>query len=102
MQSVVLIIPASLRDRANELGEAMGWGPNNFSVNLGTHYGCHAWASEAFVAMLEIQTLQDGFDFEDVTDALIWSARAIEPETAHSHWLEVLTDNGLSVVVQEI
>lgn len=93
MLSVVLIIPAALQSRANALGEAMGWGPGNFSVSLGTHYGCHTWASEGFVAALEAKQLPPGLDFTDVLDALIWSARA----DMEGHWQDVLAANGLAV-----
>lgn len=98
MQSVVLIIPAALQARANALGEAMGWGPGNFSVSLsGTHYGCHTWASDGFVAALEAKQLPPGLDFADVLDGLIWSARRIEPEGAFGHWQDILGQQGLTV-----
>lgn len=58
--SCVLIVPASLRDKANTLAEAMGWGPGSYAVPLSadgsepiTHYGLRTWASDEFVAMLQ-------------------------------------------------
>ena len=59
MLSAVLIIPAALREKANALAEAMGWGPNNYSVPLSvggtdpaTHYGLHSWVGPEFVDLL--------------------------------------------------
>lgn len=59
MRSCVLIIPVAERDQANALAEAMGWGPNNYSVPLSTagtdpatHYGLRAGAEDSFEAML--------------------------------------------------
>lgn len=59
MLSATLIIPSALRAKASALGEAMGWGPDNYSVALSatgqepaSHYGCHAWASDDFPAMI--------------------------------------------------
>ena len=58
--STVLIIPAELHAEANALGEAMGWGPNNYSVPLSatgaepaTHYGLHTWVEDSFLTLIE-------------------------------------------------
>ena len=46
MTSALLIIPAPLRAAANAVGEAMRWGPENYTVPLSsdgetiTHYAC--------------------------------------------------------------
>lgn len=60
MLSCVLILPDDQLATGNAVGEAMGWGPNNYSVALSadglepaTHWGLHAWTSEAFEAMIE-------------------------------------------------
>lgn len=58
--NIVLIIPAEHLDKANVLGETMGWGPNNYSIPLSSdgydpvsHWGLNlANAGDAFVAML--------------------------------------------------
>ena len=34
MYSAVLIVPESLLIKANKLGEAMGWGPTNYTIPL--------------------------------------------------------------------
>jgi len=58
MISAVLIIPAALRDKADRLGELMGWGPGNYSVPLSsdgtsvTHYGCRADVTTGFLDMI--------------------------------------------------
>ena len=109
MLSAVLIIPASLRDQANALGEAMGWGPDNYSVPLSasgseppTHFGLHAWAQPSFAAMLagvaqgdvpEVPGLSAA-QVAEVVGALIVSFA----EIAGWHWERVLADNGLQVV----
>lgn len=58
--SLVLIIPAALRDKANALGVALGQGPGNFSVALSgdgetiTHYGLlHQAASADFIGTIK-------------------------------------------------
>ena len=58
MTSAVLIIPAAMRDAANAVGAAMGWGPDNYTIQLSsdgvgvTHYGCRTDVSAEFIAML--------------------------------------------------
>ena len=56
--SAVLVVPAALLAEGNAIGEALGWGPGNFSVPLSTnglepatHYGLHAQAQQNFVDM---------------------------------------------------
>lgn len=49
MATVVLIIPADLKDKANELGGLMGWGSENYRVALsadGSEPATH-WATAA-------------------------------------------------------
>lgn len=90
MFSCVLIIPTNLKDKANELGASFGWGPENFSVQLGeTHYGCHAWVSQNFLDLLEQP--QEGY--EDVMEALIVSVRSDHM----NHFDEVLAENNLII-----
>jgi hypothetical protein len=97
MKSVVLLVPAALRDSANELGELMGWGPNNYSVPLVsgdvvTHYGLHTWAEQSFVEMVEGKALPAGLEsFEPVVDALIMSVR----EISDGHFFDVIAEHGL-------
>lgn len=75
MKSAVLIIPAAMRDAANAVGMAMGWGPDNYTIPLAsdgstvTYYGCRTYVSEEFIAMLETPPPIPGA--EDVIAALI-------------------------------
>ena len=59
MPSAVLIIPTALRTKANALGEALGHGPNNYSVALSptgsepaTHWGGRGEVNQDFIAMI--------------------------------------------------
>lgn len=104
MLSVVLIIPADLRDKANALGEALGHGPNNYSVALTnatapTHYGLHTWATQAFVDMLAAGVMPEGLDypqddFDLVMNALTKSVR----ESMEGHFTDVCVVKGLAIV----
>lgn len=106
MLSCVLILPASLRDKGNALGNAMGWGPDNYSVSLSpngqepaTHYGLHAWVKQAFVDMVDAGVLPEGVDFPQadfaaIIDALVSSFR---PDMT-GHWQGVLDEQGLAVM----
>lgn len=54
--SAVLIVPAASREAANDVGAAMGWGPDNFTVALSadgtgpaSHYICRAQVRQGFV-----------------------------------------------------
>lgn len=51
----------------------MGWGPNNYSIELSpdanfpvTHHGCHAWVTEEFVKMIE--DVNQGIEFPELVD----------------------------------
>jgi hypothetical protein len=99
MLSIVLIITAALRADANALGEAMGWGPDNYSVPLTdgdaiTHYGLHTWATQAFVDMVEARALPDDLThLAPVLDALIMSVR----DASEGHFAGVIAAHGLSM-----
>jgi hypothetical protein len=58
MHSTVLIVPAEFLDDANRLGNALGYGPESYTVPLGndgevTHYGSHTWASDEFFLVVQ-------------------------------------------------
>lgn len=65
MTSALLIIPAPLREAANAVGAAMGWGPNNYDgialssdgVNI-THHACRTDVEKSFLGTL----LAAGYD----------------------------------------
>jgi hypothetical protein len=102
MFSVVLIIPAELRDDANALAEAIGHGPNNYSVALSgdgqepaTHYGLHTWAQQAFIDLLASDGMPAGLgQFAPVKEAVISSVRL----DSDGHWQDVLQLHGLAVI----
>jgi hypothetical protein len=55
--SVVMIVPAEARAAGDNLGAALGWGDENFTVPLGdkdmaSHYGLRAAAGPDLVALL--------------------------------------------------
>lgn len=64
MTSALLIIPVPLRAAANAVGDAMGWGPENYTVPLSsdgetvTHYACRTDVQPSFLAIL----LSAGYD----------------------------------------
>jgi len=105
MLSCVLILPAILRDKGNALGEAMGWGPDNYSVALTnaaepTHYGLHTWGTQSFADLIDAGTMPVGLDypqadFDAVMAALISSFRA----DMTGHFDEVCAAHGLAVVI---
>lgn len=58
MYSAVLIIPETLLTKANKLGEAMGWGPTNYTILLKdsdgvTHYGLRTDVQPSFLGLLQ-------------------------------------------------
>ena len=98
MISAVLIIPAQARDAANALGEAMGWGPNNYSVpltdgNSVTHYGCRANVGQGFIDQLSNPPPEAG----EVIAALISDLREGD---GYSHFMEVIAQHGLAIHVE--
>lgn len=110
MYSTVLIIPADLRSEANTLGEAMGWGPNNYSVPLSengtepaTHYGLHAWSTQEFVDLMEgIGTGQvppvAGMPQSQVIEVIsALNSNPFRPDI-RGHWVEVLETLGLQTL----
>lgn len=108
MLSVALIIPAGLRAKANALGEAMGWGPDNYSVALSasgqkpaSYYGCHAWTGDDFPAMIEGAAANglpaEVFPVEDLAEVLGALIVSVRSDMA-GHFADVLTANGLRMV----
>ena len=93
-------MPAELRDSANALGDALGMGPDNYSVPLTndteiTHYGLRAWASEDFLELLETGTLPEGVEFPDLQEILDALIVSVEPDN-EGHFDLVLQENNLS------
>ena len=103
MLSCVLILPASLQGKGNALGEAMGWGPDNYSVPLTdgagvTHYGLHAWASPDFRDLIEAGAMPEGLGFPQADfDAVLAALASSFREDIAGHWQDVLAAQGLEV-----
>lgn len=99
MYSTVLIIPADLKDQANQYGESLGYGPENYSIPLLdangeiTHYGLHAWRDESFKEAVEAGNIED----ENIKEALIYSFRSDHI----GHFDEVIAQYELSKVEEE-
>ena len=111
MLSCVLILPLDQIATGNAVGEAMGWGPDNYSVALSadgsepaTHYGLHAWTSDDFQTLIESGVyppeLADAgiseADYDAMLAVLIYS---FWPDYA-DHFDAVIADNGLAVVTE--
>lgn len=113
--SIVLIVPAALRDKANRLSCALGHDVlpgNTFSVPLSdndgtvTHYGCRTTAKSEFVAILEaagqgllppdFPLSEFGVTTQDIADVL--AAQIIDVQDASvmiGHFDDVVAANGL-------
>lgn len=109
----VLIIPDAYRDAANALGEAMGWGPNNYSIPLSTggvdpatHWGVAADTGGDFAALVagaKQGVFPEGIDrIEAVMVNLFVAFNHDEAyPTAREHFAAVLVERGL-VRIEEI
>jgi hypothetical protein len=69
MHSAVLIIPAALREAADAIGAAMGWGPCSYTVPLSadgetvTHYAARADVGDGFLRLVAgLDPLPEGMD----------------------------------------
>lgn len=109
MQSCVLILPKDQIATGNAVGEAMGWGPNNYSVALSadglepiTYWGLHTWADDTFQQMVETgyyppQVEAAGItkaDYDDMLAVLIssfWNGDT-------GHFETICANNGLQLI----
>ena len=109
MPSAVLIIPAALRAKANALCDALGHGPNNYSVALSpngsepaTHWGGRGEVADEFIAMIAAAAQgkppagldYPATDLAEVMGALIADFRA----DVTGHFDAVIAANGLVTV----
>jgi hypothetical protein len=107
--SCVLILPANQVAIGNAVGEAMGWGPDNYSVALSadgsepaTHWGLHAWAADSFQTLVESgiyppELAEAGIseaDYDAMMAVLIFSFQA----DITGHFDAVCEANGLQMV----
>src|SRR5512137_410311 len=109
MLSTVLILPVDQTAVGNDVAEAMGWGPNNYSVPLSadgsepaTHFGLHAWAGNEFEQMVET-----GYYPPQVAEAGIDKATygAMMAVLVYSFWTDytdhfatIIAENNLQIV----
>lgn len=117
-QSLVGIIPDSLRDKANMIALAMGFGQGNYSVPLAqtedgpaTHWGFRAAATKTTVEVLAGASPDDephwaafGItpdDLEAVKSALVIDSVDRKRSNAYQHFHKVLDGEGLHVVISE-
>lgn len=112
MLSCVLILPADQVGTGNAVGEAMGWGPNSYSVPLSadgtepaTHYGLHSWVTEAFQQMVETGYYPPELASAGISEAVYTAMMAVLiysfwPDYA-DHFATVCAENGLTVVTYE-
>jgi len=110
MLSCVLILPVDQVATGNAVGEAMGWGPNSYSVPLSadgsepaTHSGLHAWVSEEFQALIETGAYPPQVEAAGITQAVYNAMMAalissFWPDYV-GHFATVCAGNGLVVVV---
>lgn len=108
--SIVIIVPAGLREKANRLACALGHDVlpgNTFSVPLSdngedvTHYGCRTAAKQEFVDILTAASegeLPEDFeqpleDVQEVISAMIFDVRPASDMIGHFD--DVLAANGL-------
>jgi hypothetical protein len=106
--STVLIIPASMYEQGNIIGDHMGWGPNNFSVPLSsdgsepaTHYGLHTYSDDEFKGWIEgtIPLPEQMQDAQPIIDSMIHSFDITV--TGAEHFSLVLNDNNLEYIESE-
>ncbi|MBZ0129622.1 MAG: hypothetical protein K8F59_10945 [Rhodobacteraceae bacterium] len=117
MHSAVLIIPATLRQQADDVAAAMGWGPLSFTVPLAllgnedetpSHWACRADVTLGFLRQVRgLDPLSD-LDHAPVFDALSADFRP-DPTLAgddrsllwgRHHFDAVLDDQGFCVVAE--
>lgn len=118
--SVVIIVPAALKDKANRLSCALGHDTlpgGTFSVPLSsagssetTHYGCRTTAKQEFIDIMtnagsgEFPDIDLGdFDLsqQDITDILTGQILDVrEASEMTSHFNDVLETHGLAIVFE--
>jgi hypothetical protein len=110
--SCVLILPLDQVATGNAVGEAMGWGPDNYSVPLSadgsepaTHYGLHAWTSDDFQTLIESgvyppELADAGISEADYDAMLAVLISSFQGDTT-GHFDAVCEANGLQMVEPE-
>jgi len=112
--SAVLIVAAASRYICNQLAEALGYGPNNYSVPLSadgngpaTYFGCRAQVNEVFVEMVSSASQGslpeiDGMTPQEVAGAFMAMSIDIQPAgDAYNHFVSYTQSLGLTFVSQQ-
>lgn len=99
MTSAILIVPAAALDAANALGDAMGWGPRNYTVPLGptrtgpvTHWACRAEVQPGYFDLLASPPPEA----LPILEVLIADYR--ETDNPYQHAMDVLAAHNLFIV----
>jgi hypothetical protein len=110
--SAVLVVSADNQAIGNQLAEALGHGPNNYSVPLSsdgsepaTHYGCRAQVNEVFVAMVQGASQGslpeiDGMTPQEVAQAFM--AMQIDIQSSidgYQHFIEYTESLDLQIII---
>lgn len=112
MPSAVLIVPTAQRDKANALGEALGHGPNNYSVAMSptgsepaTHWGGRVEVTDDFIDMIAGAAQGNppaGLDYPAADLAEVLGALIADFRTDMAgHFADVLEAHGLQMVTAE-
>lgn len=111
MLSTVLILPAAQVATGNAVANAMGWGPDNYTVPLSadglepvTHCGLHAWASDGFRQMVETGYYPPSLGQVGISEA---DYRAMLAVLIYSFWPDytdhfatIIAENNLTIVTE--
>lgn len=88
MKSAVLILPAELKSQGNAIGEAMGWGPESYTISLSdngvdiTHWGLRADVDAQFVRWITGVDPLPLSGADTVLESLIYDVAGTE----HNFW----------------
>jgi len=112
--SAVLVVSADNQAIGNQLAEALGHGPNNYSVPLSadgsepaTHFGCRAQVNEVFVAMVQGASQGslpeiDGMAPQEVAQAFMAMSIDIQQtDDPYNHFVSYTQSLGLTFVSQD-
>ena len=107
--TVVMLVPAAIRESANQLAAGLDHGPNNFSVPLSatgaeppTHFGSRAQAQQSFIDLLtavgqgELPSIQ-GMTPQEVGTVLVQLEASVSTnEDGYTHFQRVIGEKNLS------
>lgn len=113
LNSLVMLLPAAQRQAGDDLSAAFGHadaGVSTFTVPLSasgqdpaTHYGCHAWATDQFIAELDaaqagtLTPLSPGVtavDLQSLVSIIVRSVKPVDYDPS-AHFAEAVAAMGL-------